>query len=219
MAELAVDIVQLAERTAPGALAGTVRVYTKDVAGVTTLFTQASDGIERQVAPPAAANKTYAGLTDALTIGSAVVYATPQNGLTFNAFASTRDALTLAANTAYKMRGMLTSATPGGGTISVELRFNGTATYSIFDYMADAAFVAGTGSVKIYAGATGGSNAQYNLGQNYTIEGRFTTSAGGTFIPAFFFGGTLPNDVTLELHSFFEVITLGPSSFTAKGFS
>jgi len=229
MAELAVDVARFAERADPGATAGTVKIYTKDVAGVTHTFGQASDGTVYQMTPTGVVadnSVPYSGLTARkLVANGTTVCATNVAVGPYELFPAAADTFTLVAAKKYKMRCLYAfeKAAPGSGA-TLSVRFGGTATYTRFEYRPVSFFVSantlGGGSTPqhgwVSVATTIGLGSTGAL-KHIFIDGLIQVNAGGTFIPQFSTSVLTDLPVTVLAHSFCELIELGASTFTSQG--
>lgn len=218
MPEFPADVLELLERVSdPGATADRGKAYTKDVAGVTQLFYQASDGTVAQATPvlPNPGSISYSDRKYFLTIG-------PGNTIPASStapvpiFATPGDEATLAANSTYQwtLHAILTN-TPQSTKLS--LSFLGTATYSVFNY----SWYAWTSTHEY---GMNNSPAATTLHTNdraspfvVTAEGSFRTSGAGTIIPTIAVLTAQSTPMLIRAGSFMELLYLGSDTFVSQG--
>lgn len=221
MTDFAIDVARAAERADPSGTAGKVKVYTKDIAGITHAYAVDGSGAVQQLTPVTlpTGSTPYSALSNLLTVG-------PHTGLNQSAAQKVFDnsTITLIAGMKYKMRGHYTidwGGTTAGMTMS--LLFGGTATFTSFGYVVDNVRTTPAGgliamsqlSVATAAATVCTTSSTTQLAM-FRFEGFFTVNTGGTFIPQFQTNATPTQVPVVQASSYLELIPLG-AGFTSQG--
>ena len=185
MTDFAIDIITAAERATPSAVAGIVKVYTKDVAGVTHAFALMSNGTETQLTPPtfSAGSISYAKLGQLITTGPATLStATAAQPI----FASGRNTITLALGV-YQLRCVYNFISTNTTSMTPSIAFGGTHVSTMGYHVAG---LNAGGFVSAMYFTHGQTQAAVAISGNQTLqqcilrlEGIFTVTTAGTFIP------------------------------------
>jgi len=225
MTDFAVDVVTAAERTTPPTVAGIVKVYTKDVGGVTQAHALMGNGLEVQLTPPTftAQSISFAQRTRSITIGPKTT--TPVNGVLEPIFPTGRNTITLALGV-YMMRCVLCWVYPGTQTSSTRFAFGGTHV-STCNYLMHGnknftntgdLFFSGIGAAFVNTQAAALVSESGNAPKRiwHRLDGIVTVTTAGTFIPQWSITGVINNTYTLSASSFCEITPLG-AGFVSQG--
>lgn len=221
MPEFPIDVLELPEKGSdPGATANTGKVYTKDVAGVTQLFYQASDGSVAQGTPvlPNPGSIAFSDRTILFTAGPGGTIPSGSANTPVNIFSSGGDEASLAANSTYMFSAHII-LTNSPATTVLSMLFAGTATYSSFEY-SFRHWTATTGSEygvvntpSVVACFSAGRSTPYIL----TFDGTLRTSSAGTFIPQIQLSPSVASNTVVRAGSFMELIYLGSDTYISQG--
>jgi hypothetical protein len=126
-----------------------------------------------------------------------------------------------AANTTYRMTGLLaTNRSAGATSHTTSLLFAGTATVTSIQYLASSkgdtdAIAAGSGTISRVATATVVKAASTSTTESMSIniDGIVRINAGGTFIPQFQYSAAPGGAPTIQANSYFRMEPLGSGSY------
>jgi len=135
----------------------------------------------------------------------------------------TAGAVTVAATTTYRMRGLL-KITSGATSHSTGLSFGGTASLTSIGYYAQAHRSAADTIISVFSGINiiSAANATVDVagtqvGHYIQINGIIRINGGGTLIPQFTFSVNPTGTITIKKDTFFELQALGDNTFTTSG--
>jgi len=220
--EFAIDVATAAERATPSAVAGIVKVYTKDVGGVTQAVALMGDGTEIQLTPPtfSPGSVTYAQRQKLITLGPKTT--TPVNGVLEPVFPTGRNTITLALGV-YAFRASYFWTSGETQTCFAALAFGGTHVSTMVYHLKNTkattnpVFVSGTTTGLISTQAvTGLPSGNVPKNEWFRIDGIFTVTTAGTFIPQMRWTGIVTQPRILSAGSYCEITPLG-AGFTSQG--
>ena len=166
---------------------------------------QATQSLKAGIAALAPATSDPAALIKRLTANAGAT-----NGTSAQPWFPTAGAVTVAAGTLYKFRGLLALSVTNG-SINLSTAFAGTATLTNISYVATAAVASGSAPVETFVATAAAAIVATGVTAAgpvpVLIEGTLLVNAGGTLIPQFKWSGT-PGTNSVLLGTYFELIAV-----------